>query len=198
MTKFEIYKKVYEDAVKSIQRFIDDPSDMNEFAAWLMDTDANPYSYLEQGYADLMSTAEGCAGLLETIHHAVYDDGDITFVTVDDQPRIVFAHRFDEGFRDVVLCRQEKEIEKRLIFGKTKSYKIEVLDIKPNDFPKIYNAYQLSELKRCFSYDAGRNGIDFAVEHYRKYACFSEDWVEICADEIAKWSKFYHGSKTQT
>jgi hypothetical protein len=193
MSKFEIYKKIYEEAVKNIQRFIDEPSDMNELAAWLMTTDANPYSYLEQGYAGMMSTAEGCAGLLETIHHAVYDDGDITFVTVDDEPRIVFAHRFDEGFRDVVLCRQEKEIEKRLIFGKIKQYEIEILYIKPNDFPEIYNAYQVKNLQRCFSCDVGRHGIDFAVDIYKKYACFREDWVEICADEIAKWSKFYNG-----
>jgi hypothetical protein len=193
MTKFEIYKKVYEEAVENIKRFIDEPSDMNELAAWLMTTDANPYSYLEQGYAGMMSTAEGCAGLLETIHHAVYDDGDITFVTVDDEPRIVFAHKHDDNFRKLVLYVQEQEIEKRLIFGKTKQYEIEILYIKPNDFPKIYNAYQVKNLQRCFSCDAGRNGIDFAVGLYRKYACFREDWVEICADEIAKWSKFYHG-----
>jgi hypothetical protein len=168
MNKFKTFKKVYEEAVESIHRFIDDPSDMNGLADWLMTTDASPYSYLQEGYAGMMSTAEGCADLLATIHHAVYDDGDITFVTVNNAPRIVFAHRCDEGFRDVVLCRQEKEIENRLIFGIIKKYEIEVLDIKPNDFPKIYNAYQLKELQRSFSCDAGRCGIEFAVEHYKK------------------------------
>ena len=193
MNKFKTFKKVYEEAVESIHRFIDDPSDMNELAAWLMTTDASPYSYLQEGYASMMSTAEGCDGLLATIHHAVYDDGDITFVKVDDAPRIVFAHKHDDDFRKLVLSVQEQEIEKRLIFGKTRQYEIEVLSIKPNDFPKIYNAYQLKELQRCFSCDAGRNGIDFAVEHYKKYACFSEDWVKICADEITKWATFYNG-----
>ncbi len=192
MHKFKAFKKIYEKSVKSIQRFIDDPSDMNELAAWLMTTDASPYSYLQEGYAGMMSTAEGCDCLLATIHHAVYDDGDITFVNVDSAPRIVFANKHDDNFRELVLYVQEQEIERRLIFGKTRHYEIEVLNIKPNDFPKIYNDYQLKELQRCFSCDAGRNGIDFAVEHYKKYACFSEDWAEICADEIAKWATFYN------
>jgi len=192
MNKFKAFKKVYEEAVESIKRFIDDPSDMNELAAWLMTTDANPYSYLQECYADRMSTAEGCDGLLAIIHHAVYDDGNITFVKVDNQPRIVFAHKHDDNFRKLVLYVQEQEIEKRLIFGKTRQYELEILDIKPNDFPKIYNDYQLKELQKCFSCSAGRNGIDFAVENYKKYACFSEDWVEICADEIAKWTIFYN------
>ncbi len=192
MNKFKAFRKVYEESVKSIHRFIDDPSDMNELAAWLMTTDASPYSYLQEGYAGMMSTSEGCAGLLATIHHAVYDDGDITFVKVDSAPRIVFAHKHYDNFRELVLSVQEQEIEKRFIFSKTRQYELEILDIKPNDFPKIYNDYQLKELQRCFSCDAGRNGIDFAVENYRKYACFREDWVEICADEIAKWATFYN------
>ena len=72
MHKFKAFKKIYEKSVKSIQRFIDEPSDMNELAAWLMTTDASPYSYLQEGYAGMMSTAEGCDGLLATIHHAFY------------------------------------------------------------------------------------------------------------------------------
>jgi hypothetical protein len=192
MNKFKTFKKVYEEAVESIHRFIDDPSDMNELAAWLMTTDASPYSYLQEGYAGMMSTAEGCAGLLTTIHHAVYDDGDITFVKVDSAPRIVFAHSHDDNFRELVLSVQEQEIEKRLVFGRTRQYKLEILNIKPNDFPEIYNTYQIKDLQRCFSYDAGRNGINFALDVYRKHACFREDWVEICADDIAKWATFYN------
>lgn len=66
-----------------------------------------------------------------------------------------------------------------------------MLNIQPHEFGALYDAYQVEDLKRCFANDAGRNGIDFAVQHYSKYNCFKAAWIDECADEIAKWANFY-------
>lgn len=168
MKKFETFKKNYDEAVETINTFLEGPESMTELTKWLMTTDANPYSYLNDAWAGMTQSAEGMASLLYCIHHAVVDDGDITFVKVNDEPRIVFAHKFDDNFRDVVLSRQEKEFKK---------IEIEVLDIQPNDFGKVYDEYQKTRVKVWFLYDARCRGVELARQYYENYNCWDESWI---------------------
>ena len=197
MRKLKEFEKAYREALKNIAAFCDD-LELGELTRWMLETDANPYAYLPEGWAGALETAEGFSNLLNHIHHAVYDDGDITFVTVNGEPRIVFAHQADSDFREAVLSQQEKDLEKRPIFGKLRLQEIEVLnDLKPSEFGKLYDAYQEKDLRRSFSIDAGRLGIDFATGVYNRYACFSQNWVQECAEEIKKWANFYNKKRSK-
>lgn len=191
MNKFDKFQENYDAAIKTIHSFLEGPESMKELVKWMMETDANPYSYLPESWAGSVDSAEGFAGLLYYIHHAVEDDGDICFVKVRGEPRIVFANPYDKVFRDKVLTKQEKVIEKRPVFGEIREIEIEVLDITPNEFGKIYNEYQVKDLKRCFSIDAARNGVEFAKQHYSDYNCWNDSWEEDCQEEIEKWKNFY-------
>ena len=191
MNRLEVFKDNYEQSMQTIERLRTEPSTMKDLVNWMLTTDANPYAYLPEGWASAMESADSFAALLHNIHHAVYDDGDITFVTVNGEPRIVFVWQHEDNFRDYVLTRQEKELEKREVFGRTRPYDIQVLKIEPHEFGPAYDAYQIEDLKNCFAVDAGRNGIDFAVEHYSKYNCYDPSWVDECASEITKWANFY-------
>jgi hypothetical protein len=197
MRKLKEFEKAYREALKNIAAFCDD-LELGELTRWMLETDANPYAYLPEGWAGALETAEGFSSLLNHIHHAVYDDGDITFVTVNGEPRIVFAHQADSDFREAVLSQQEKDLEKRPIFGKLRPQEIEVLnDLKPSEFGKLYDAYQEKDLRRCFSIDAGRLGIDFATGVYNRYTCFSQNWEQECAEEIKKWANFYNKKRSK-
>lgn len=200
MNRFKVFQSAHDDAIDAIHHFQNnnDCAEMRELVNWLLTTDANPYAFLPEEWAPSLNTAESFADLLHCIHHAVYDDGAITFVAVNDEPRIVFVNQYEDNFRDRVLTNQEKEIEKRTIFGKTSKYDVTVLDITPNEFGPLYDAFNLKDLQRCFSIDAGRLGIKFATDVYSKYACFTSNWVEQCADEIAKWASFYSKIKKDT
>ena len=193
MSRFEKFQKSYNESISSIERMLDstDKPELAALAQWMMTTDANSYAYLPHNWAGHMSSAEGFASLLHCIHHALYDDGDIAFVTVNNEPRIVFVSPHEDNFRDYVLTDQEKEIEKRPIFGATRSYDIQVLDIKADQFGPLYDEYWEQDLQRCFSMDVARFGAEYASEHYIRYKCFSDKWVDICKDQISKWSKFY-------
>lgn len=180
--KLAYFQKVHDEAVESINRFlqpyIHEPQ-IDGLVLWMMETDANPYAYLPENWANLTGDAEGFAGLLHCIHHAVYDDGDITFVSVNGEPRIVFYHKSDEGFQEVVLSKQEQQIEKdREKYGISIRYQIEILNIKPNEFGPLYDSFQAKNIKRCFITDAIGNGNTEAIaKHYRKYQCWNEEWV---------------------
>lgn len=196
--KFQEFQDSYENSVSTIKYYLEpgpyEPH-MHELIRWMMETDANPYAYLQHQWAGCLDTADGFCGLISHIHHAIYDDGDITFVKVNDQPRIVFARADDENFRDVVLTETEKHMERDIKKKFRVKYDIEILDIKPNEFGVLYDEYHVNDIKRCFCCDAGRCGIEFAVESYKQYKCFNESWVQELDADIKKWRNFYDGMK---
>lgn len=192
MKGFTRFERAYQDALKTINGFLqsDDCVDMRTLTEWLMNTDANPYSFLPHEWAGALSTAEGFADLLQFIHHAVYDDGDICFVAVNDEPRIVFAHPEDTGFRERVLTKQEQDMAARPRYAS--KYDIRVLDIKPNQFGEVYDAWHANWVRECFISDAEQfDNAEYVASHYRKYACWREEWITECEPEIQKRREYY-------
>lgn len=107
---------------------------MHKLALWMLETEHNPYGYLDQGYAKYTSTAEGFEILLSMLHHALYDDGDVTFVTVNKEPKIIFWDKWDDNLKSHVLTDMQKDLE-----SKGYNYEVKVLDIKPNEFGALYD-----------------------------------------------------------
>ena len=56
--KFAEFEKSYNDAVESIKRYQAD-EDVGVLVNWMLNSDENPYSYLDDSHAHLLSTAEG-------------------------------------------------------------------------------------------------------------------------------------------
>lgn len=140
------YKKLqefwynFDTAITNIKSYLEPDKyapHMHELALWLLETEHNPYAYLDHNYAMYMSDAIGFDMILSMLHHALYDDGDVTFVTVNNKPRIVFCDRWDDNFRLRCLTDSEKEIESH-----DYRYAVQVLDIKPNEFGALYDAYE--------------------------------------------------------
>ena len=189
---FACFEKAYNEALATINCFLNDDSagDLRKLTAWLMDTDANPYSFLPHEWAGSLGSAESFAGLLHFIHHAAYDDGDICFVMVNGEPRIVFAHPEDKDFRERVLSEQEQDIATRPQY--CAKYDIQVLDINANDFGDVYDAWHANWIRECFISDAEQfDNVNYAAEHYRKYACWQESWITDCVQEIDALRQLY-------
>jgi hypothetical protein len=181
----EFFIKSFEEAIETIDMFANTPSDFNELVKWMLETDANPYSYLGEVYGKCFDSAEAFAGMLQTLHHAVVDDGDVCFITVNGQPRIVFAFFGDEGFENYALSSTEKRMKEQGILGKPVEYKIEWLEILPNEFPNLYIEWWKKDLKRCFMWDAKRN-IEWAKDIYKSYSVFDESWVVEAKEKYCK------------
>lgn len=96
MDKFELWKTAYEAAVEKIKAYRSDKhEDMRLITEWLLTTESNPYDYLMLSDARSFDSAERFSGLLHAIHHALVDDGEISFVAVNGRPMIVFANRYE-------------------------------------------------------------------------------------------------------
>lgn len=178
LVKFESFQNRYNEAIENINQYLKGPESMKELTHWLMTTDANAFSYLPMEWAGVSYTAEGMSALLDCIHHAVVDDGDITFVKVNSEPRIVFANEQDDNFRETVLGQHGLLSQKRYIARGLGPFHIQVLDIKPNEFGKVYDEYQSFWLKKSFMDTARRLGVEFAKKHYSEYNCWDESWVD--------------------
>jgi hypothetical protein len=108
------WRKNFEDALQRIHAFRNDPNaDMRLLTHWLMDTDTNPYWFLESRYAGMLESAEQFATLLGMIHHSIVDDGEISFVAVNGRPMIVFANRDEIGHVELRSEMERMADEKR-------------------------------------------------------------------------------------
>jgi lysyl-tRNA synthetase class I len=85
--------------------------------------ESNPYDYLVLSDARSFDSAERFAGLLHSIHHALVDDGEISFVAVNRRPMIVFADRNELG--NVEL---RSDVERQIAERRGYETKIEIID----------------------------------------------------------------------
>lgn len=184
MLRFEKFQRNYDSAIDTINHFLTDDShesSMKELTLWLMETEINPYSFLPELWAASLENAQSFASLLGHISHALYDDGDITFVTVNNCPRIVFANRYDiEANRQLALSKTEIDSEGR---RNRLLYQVEILTIKPEEFGLLAEKYHESEIRRCFLGDAEHN-LEWAISHYRKYKCWQDSWISDFHDGV--------------
>ena len=190
MSRFQKFEKAYNEAIDSITLMLSDEDDVGLLANWLMDTDHNPYSFLPEAWAGAMGTAEGFASLLHMIHHALVDDGDISFPVVNGEPRIAFVWKHEDNARDYILTNQEKQMDTdgrmrawRGLNPEESMYEITWLE-SVSEFIEQRDLYQAAEIKRWFANDAEIHGVDFAVKHYSSYKQFDSKWIDEVKDEI--------------
>ena len=179
MKEFDKFKQSYDAAIETIKSFMEpshpeDPANgMTGLTKWLLTTDVNPYAYLPERLATAIGTAEGFSAVLRKLHHDLYDDGDVTFVTVNGQPRIVFESKNEDDFYRKAL----QPIERDMLDNDGTKYVVKVLDITPNEFGPTYDEWNYKDTKRCFMWDAGC-GIEWAANQYRQYQCWDESWID--------------------
>lgn len=175
--KFEEFEKSYNDSIESIKRYQSD-EDVGILVNWMLNSDDNPYSYLDDEHAHLLSTAEGFSFLSSILHHALVDDGDVTFLSVDGQPKILFVHKYDlkefkrKDYKIVEVNRKPKLVDELVdseivIFNNYHEW-IDAIEI-----------YATKELKRCYLGDKECHGEEFATSHYSKYKRFDPEWKKL-------------------
>lgn len=168
MTSFELFEKNYREAVENIKQYLHRPEgaydyEFADFAKWLLETDSNPYTFIDAPWAECFDSAEDFADLLNTLHHALYDDGEITFILSKDRPRIKLQPRWEI---------QESE-------------SIEILDITPKEFCMLQEKKAKEEIRRFFLIDA-KKGVEWAAKHYNMYSCWEDSWIEEAKQRYAK------------
>lgn len=184
--KFDMFRSKTEEDITSIIGLLQTP-ELSKLYNWLLTTDINPYSFLPEGFTNSLATSSGTASLFYMIHHATIDDGEISFVTVNDEPRMLFIdvrYMSQQDLRKHATTEQEKMSRFDI--------DIEILKIQPNDFGDHVDFYQRKCLQKWFIQDAAQHGIEFAEQNYSKYKLFSAEWKHQLKDKIDKTRKYYN------
>lgn len=182
LNRFDTWERNYKQALDDIEVYSTAPATA-VLAQWMLSTEVLSRRFLPKGWTGALNGPGEFSGLLAVIHHALVDDGDIEFVSVNGMPRMVFCNRHEEAFREVALTPYE-QLQART--------KVQVLDCTADEFGTLVEAADTAELKRCFAIDAGREGVDFAVKHYSSAYCYDPSWIEELAPQIKKWKDFYN------
>jgi hypothetical protein len=180
--RMEMFKKAHDKAMENINAMLNTDKDYEQdfklLIRWLMETEVNPYAILPEGWAGCLNDAVSFNGLCAHIHHAMVDDGEIEFVTVNDEPRIVFVGSWEENFEDRVLSKQELNYKNNGIGGKVKkvNYEVKVIGKNVQEFIKSRLEYDIGSLRRSFEWDAA-DDLNHAIEHYSKNPLFDHNWI---------------------
>lgn len=139
--KIAHYNETHNQAIERIKMHCNDEK-IGTLFTWLMTTELNPYSYLTEGWAERTSTATGMSALMDTIHHAVYDDGNISFVTVNGQPKIIFLNPNDfdclDDFYPYCLSEFQKELQ-----SSYDNYEVKLLECSVIDICTLIDEYEV-------------------------------------------------------
>ena len=150
---FEKFQKAYQEAVETVERALADETQnppMNGLVRWMMETEANPYGFLQWEWCGALASAEQFAKLVGHLNHALYDNGEVTFCTVNGQPRMVFANPNEENFRERALHPEERKREGQVILmpggrpPRTVKYEVVALNITPAEFGPLVEAHNAS------------------------------------------------------
>lgn len=183
--KFQQFQSLHDAAIANIKEYLK-PSEINMLVQWMLETDANPFSYLPDAWASSLEDAISFERLIRHIRHAVYDDGDITLVTVNDEPRIVFAHRYDDNFMHMAISYPKAQTR---YFDRHPN--VQILDIPVNEFGERYDKYFANKIKKYFIREGSRFGIEGALKSYSNYKCFDPCWIALCEQEMKKIESDY-------
>lgn len=117
------WKKQFEYNIKSVKKMItskvnddDYEKSVADFMRWIVEGDEDPYLFLPEGFHYLRDNLETTQLFLSTLHHALLDDGDVSFVTMKLRGeifsiRLMFVDRYREDFKNFVLKENAQLIE---------------------------------------------------------------------------------------
>ena len=113
------WQKSFEEALTSIEHSITpEPNDYPDLIAyktlskWLLETSVSPYEFMPQGWEGFRYNPFSTDSLLSMIHHALIDDGEVSFVKMIHNEEVlrvfmVFCWHNEDSF--IPLCRKENQ-----------------------------------------------------------------------------------------
>ena len=173
-TRLERMEEVHQMALNYINYCLKNPRepDLQVLAQFLLETEENPYGFLPEHWAPALSTSTGFQSLLGHIHHALYDDGEISFPIVNGRPRIAFVWRNEDNYADYVLTETEKYMRDR-----GSEYRIEHCN-DVYDFINRFNEAFRNDVRNHYIQTAARFGFQMAEDQYSNYEHFNWDWQD--------------------
>jgi hypothetical protein len=113
------WKESFDKTIASIENYLTPEAHeskeslaFRELATWLIENPHNEYAYMPSGYQNYRSNPFETKYLLSTLHHALLDDGEVSFVKLKiegEVKRVFMIFVWDNEDAFIPLCKQENQ-----------------------------------------------------------------------------------------
>lgn len=164
----------FKEAISSIEEYItpqsSDYKDLSEFrtlSKWLLETPISGYDFMPHGYTGYRYEPYSTTGLLSLIHHALIDDGEVSFVKMNYKNEtlrvfMIFTWHNEDNFRDLCLKENNSLINMITDYSEKTQKILTIMKEKYPDNEKL-NTQPISELED-FTFVTHRNPVQFIEE----------------------------------
>lgn len=187
------FENAYSFCVKKQKEVPTTPTD--KLFHWILNTEENPYCYFVQGgHASWTYSVQGLDGLYSQIHHALEDDGELTFVTINGEPMIDFRGPWDFESDKKYCDTLAAEVSTNLHFLPFENeVEVKILEQDVDEFIRLREEYSTRHLRDCFKHEARARGKEFAVDLYRSKPFFKESWIAEVDEYLAQKDPWFTG-----
>jgi hypothetical protein len=167
------WQESFDKAVATIEDYLTPENDdypekvkFRQLANWLMENTHDEYSYMPMGYQNFRSNPFETVSLLSTLHHALLDDGEVSFVKLKVEGEIkrvfmIFAWHNEDYF--IPLCQKEnKSTIDSIIRGRERLHR-SVNSMKEKHPEKEFNIRPLL-LEKYITFEAHHDPLLFIRE----------------------------------
>jgi hypothetical protein len=177
--KINSMKENIDEQFERLQEYLNQEDDLGKLTRYLITTERNPYNIINDGYS--LENISDFISFISELNHSLYDDGDITFYTVNGAPRFSLKYNFSEN--DYLSSFEKTLLENNITFYKNfpdmKDFKLYECEELPRDIDswiRLSEEYHKADIKKCFISDYDNN--ERVILHYKRYKCFEESWIE--------------------
>lgn len=167
---FKKMKENFDKDIEYINKCINEDSEFGKFSKYLLETERNPYNIIEGGFSQEL--ASNFSALLYNIWYSLFDDGNITFYTVNNCPR--FSLKYNFKLEDC-LSEQEKKLNE--MYKEDNLYECKILKCSIEKWISLSEEYHRNYIKECFYDDIDNVGLNKARKIYKNYKCFNKNWI---------------------
>lgn len=159
-------------------------NDAEKLSHWILNTDISIYEiFVMSSDAELCRSIEGMACMHSLISHALFDDGEISFVSFNERPLIIRADPRDFPNKESFfqhLHKHNQPFNEEIYNPEEHIYKIITLSVE--DFVQSAENYHKENIVSCFLFDIQLEDASKGVEQFIK--SYQSKHPEIITDEV--------------
>ncbi len=141
--------------------------DLVSITTYLLNTDANPYHFLEKKWAESIHSSSGFLNFLQILEKAIYYSNEICFPIVDGVPKIVLQSKKQFNINEYLDSNHDLEDDIKVYF---------LSNIQ--EFIYEHSCYQFQVTKEHFFHHAQMYGLNKAIEEFKDKDYFDNSWTQ--------------------
>ncbi len=169
--KYNLLQKIEDNHISCMQEIkkylSSNKKDLVAITTYLLNTNSNPYHFLDKKWADQIHSSAGFLNFIQTLEKAIYYSKEICFPIIDGVPKIVFQNKSNFNLKEYVDPNKDNEEDKQIYFLSNLQ-----------EFIYEHSCHQFQITKEYFFHHAQMYGLDKAIEEFKDNENYDTSWIQ--------------------